>query len=123
VCTGCDKEQPESEYYRRSDTGKLRRRCKACHSVRTISSHRRRRYGLEPAEYEQMYEEQGGLCAICRSRPIVVVDHDHETEEVRALLCRTCNLVVGFSFEDPAVLRAAADYIEKWLPEYLAGRR
>ncbi|UOY02503.1 endonuclease VII domain-containing protein [Blastococcus sp. PRF04-17] len=59
-----------------------------------------------------MLEAQGGLCAICRAAPAVHVDHDHVTGAVRALLCFNCNGGLGQFKDDPAVLRAAADYVQ-----------
>lgn len=56
-------------------------------------------YGLAPGEYAQLYEFQGGHCALCRratgaSRKLSV-DHDHATGLVRGLLCRPCNNFLG----------------------------
>lgn len=56
-------------------------------------------YGLGPGEYAQLYEFQGGFCALCRratgaSRKLSV-DHDHATGAVRGLLCRPCNTMLG----------------------------
>ena len=78
------------------------------------------RYGLTPAAYEEMWRAQGGLCAICyqpatgavRAGSKLHVDHDHGTGEVRDLLCNSCNRMVGYAHDDPALLRAAAEYIE-----------
>lgn len=52
-----------------------------------------------------MLAEQCGLCAICKQpetaksrsgeiKPLAV-DHDHETNEVRRLLCHNCNIILG----------------------------
>ena len=60
-----------------------------------------------------MLEEQAGLCAICRRAPAAHVDHDHLTGAVRALLCFNCNGGLGQFKDDPAVLRAAAEYVER----------
>ena len=57
-------------------------------------------------------------CAICErlfgssgdSRRCL--DHDHDTGKARAFLCHRCNSAIGFFDENPAVIRAAADYIE-----------
>lgn len=45
--------------------------------------------------------------------PISHIDHDHETDEVRGLLCQTCNWGLGHFHDDPQLLREAADYLEK----------
>ncbi len=69
---------------------------------RSLESARRsklkNRYGLTPDEYDEMFEAQSGRCAICGSPPEgkrLSVDHDHQTDEVRGLLCQPCNLVLG----------------------------
>lgn len=72
-----------------------------------------RGYGLGPGEYEKMYEEQGGHCAICQratgKTKRLAVDHDHDTGLVRGLLCGPCNKMVGyFRNSSEAFLRAAA---------------
>ena len=76
----------------------------------------KRAYGITPDEYDRMYEAQGGVCAICGGRAggrgRLHVDHDHRTKNVRALLCSRCNPGVGMFVDDPALLRAAADYLE-----------
>ena len=80
-----------------------------------------RKYRLTPAQYEEMLSRQGGLCDICRGIPRagsrLCVDHAHdETGRVRALLCHRCNLGIGNLMDDPALLRAAANYLERHAP-------
>lgn len=58
------------------------------------------RYGITVEEYAEMLAGQGGHCAICPRTPeengkLLSVDHDHETGEVRGLLCQPCNLALG----------------------------
>lgn len=73
------------------------------------------RYQLSPGSVVQMLVEQGGRCGVCRT-PITIgrchVDHCHVTGVVRGLLCATCNNGLGSFKDDPALLRAAADYLE-----------
>jgi hypothetical protein len=97
--------------------------CKPCHNVRGKASkdkvggsrtyHLKRRYGITAQDADAMLAAQGGLCAICRAAPAAHVDHDHKTGAVRALLCFNCNGGLGQFKDDPAVLRAAADYVEE----------
>jgi len=83
--------------------------------------HLTRRYGISAAEADLMFESQDGLCAICRVASAEHVDHDHETGEVRELLCFNCNGGLGQSRDDPTVLRAAADYVERHRARQAAG--
>jgi hypothetical protein len=80
---------------------------------------------MTPLQYDQMFEEQNGVCKVCkqpetRKRPWskngeinpLAVDHDHKTGEVRALLCSHCNTSLGKLDEDPVRIRALADYAD-----------
>ena len=77
-------------------------------------NHRLRTYGLTPEKYQEMFDKQGGMCAlaVC-GRPIGCVDHDHLTEEVRELLCKKCNSGIGMLNDNPALVQAAADYLRR----------
>lgn len=80
----------------------------------------RHQYGLSLQDYGDMLAAQQGLCVICNVKmrlngsamDSVSVDHDHETDEVRALLCRQCNTSLGQYEDNPALLRRAADYLD-----------
>lgn len=75
----------------------------------------RRKYGITLDDYEQMLDAQGGVCAICRNecvrREVLSVDHDHETGEVRGLLCHRCNTAIGLLDDDPDRLAAGQMYL------------
>lgn len=92
-----------------------------------------RKYGLTPEEFDARWEAQGRCCAICGTAELgqrntgdgprrPSVDHDHSCcpgqrtcgNCLRDLLCMNCNLGIGNFQEDPAVLRAAAEYLERW---------
>jgi hypothetical protein len=75
---------------------------------------RERRFGLTADAFLALRTAQGGACAICRAPGLSMlsIDHDHTTGKVRGLLCGTCNFMVGHGKDDPALLRAAADYLE-----------
>lgn len=88
--------------------------CKQCRADYSREKHLLKRYGLTLQDKAKL---NGGRCAICGSDgggKKMHVDHDHQTGEVRGLLCGYCNWVVGYSQESPERLRAAADYLERW---------
>jgi len=68
------------------------------------------RYGISKAEWDAMYHEQGGLCAICRSNEATLVDHCHATGTVRGLLCDRCNRVLGVVEANASVLTRVQIY-------------
>lgn len=72
------------------------------------------KYGLSPDDYDLILAAQGGRCSICRKPPReqrLHVDHDHETGEIRGLLCSCCNTAIGQLQDDPDIAQAAADYL------------
>lgn len=78
-------------------------------------------YGIEYDLLMVLYEQQEGCCAICgeagsapaqgKTRSVLVVDHDHETGEVRGLLCRRCNTGLGGLGDSVEILVKAASYL------------
>lgn len=79
-----------------------------------ISIERRmvRRYDLTLDQIDAMPKRQEGRCVVCGGLPEkLVVDHDHDTGRVRALLCGTCNVRIGMLKDDPSILSAAAQYV------------
>ena len=75
----------------------------------------KRVYGLSVKEYNTMVGTQLGRCAICDKVPSrFVVDHCHETDRVRGLLCDDCNLGVGLFGDSPATLSNATKYLEHY---------
>ena len=78
-----------------------------------------RRSGLSQEEIKKFYEKHDGKCEICgieavaEGRKRLCVDHCHKTEKFRGLLCGNCNLAIGNMRDNPFLLRAAADYLER----------
>lgn len=81
------------------------------------ASNLRVKFGMTTDEYDAMLASQNGVCALCeginRDGRRLAVDHDPPTGEIRALLCGECNQSLGKMKESPALLRKAAEYIEK----------
>jgi hypothetical protein len=66
-----------------------------------------------------MVTAQNGLCAICRNPPSgkkrherLFIDHDHETGEIRGLLCHRCNLAIARFDRDPRLALKAYHYLQ-----------
>jgi hypothetical protein len=77
----------------------------------------KRYYGLTYEQYEEMLKAQDFKCAICGTEESgskrtdkLFVDHDHDTNEVRKLLCMKCNMALGV-FKNIKLLQKAIDYL------------
>lgn len=70
------------------------------------------KYGVTADWVAAKAAAQDHRCAICKNVRPLCVDHNHVTGALRDLLCKKCNTVLGFVGEDPAVLTAAARYLE-----------
>lgn len=146
VCTSCGADLPLDAFPRhaRSKDGRAWS-CKPCHRAKAQSwreqnpdkaretreryraknptAHRAaslsRNYGITEAQFEEMNDEQDGLCAICGNaepgapKAYLCVDHVADTTNIRGLLCSTCNAAIGLLRHDPSILAAAIAYLER----------
>lgn len=144
VCVACGERKSIEEFHITGKPNSLGQRyrnseCKVCHYQRTKRSRGanpeiwgrygfkrslQARYGITVEQYEAMRLAQNNRCAICGSIPSgrgpqgnLHVDHDHETGQVRGLLCGRCNTGLGQFRHDSRFLQKAAEYL------YLAARR
>ena len=78
-------------------------------------NHLLHRYGLTPEDYDRLLEQQGGNCGVCQEpwRNRLYVDHDHDTNEVRALLCPGCNTLVGIIEKQPLKVERALALLQR----------
>ena len=78
----------------------------------------KRRYGIGHEKVKQMFVEQQGVCAICgngfKDRKDMHIDHDHSTNQIRQLLCQSCNVGIGNFKENASILLRAAEYVNRW---------
>lgn len=74
-------------------------------------AHLKHRYGLSVEEYKRIAARQNWLCAICEERKPLCVDHDHETNKIRGLLCRTCNSAIGLLGDRGDGVHSALNYL------------
>lgn len=109
ICTVCGKSF-ESAY-----------KAKTCSSVCSKRSHYFYQrytwtYGLSLNDYNQMFKEQNGCCAICLKHQSELktklnVDHNHLTGEIRKLLCNQCNQALGLVKENKDTLKRMLEYV------------
>ena len=79
-------------------------------------------FGINYVEYKRMSEAQGNVCAICScpetdvrdgKLKMLAVDHCHDSNKIRGLLCTGCNTGLGKFRDDRVRLQAAIDYLDK----------
>lgn len=105
-CYRCKQTLPKSAFFPAKDRKDgLTSACKWCNQLQ--------KYGLSRNDYEAMFTQQRGKCAICKTGTVnrLHVDHDHTTGVIRGLLCFECNIGLG-KFKDSArLLRRAGEYV------------
>jgi hypothetical protein len=123
-CGTCRQFRDDSEFGWDTARDQPKRTCRPCAADRQRRyvaenrdkvnvANRIRKRGLTLEQYEAMVAEQGGRCAICKRERQLDIDHCHDTQRVRGLLCGPCNRALGFVDDDPAILRAAIRYLER----------
>lgn len=134
TCTSCHELKDESEFHiNRSRPDGRHYYCKECQKKRTRAYYQKNpekillhrassgrqeayyrqwAYGLSGEDYKKLWDNQKGLCGVCKKllkKP--VVDHCHESGRVRGLLCRTCNSGLGMLGDTVDALKAAIKYL------------
>jgi len=86
--------------------------------------HHIKQYGLTLEQYEGMLEFQDHKCKICGTHETentldrngnprrLSIDHDHNTRQIRGLLCSPCNLALGGFKDSVESLQRAILYLE-----------
>ena len=132
-CIKCNETKPLSEFHRvRSNRTGYKATCKECTNLKYAGSPEtqlkakknwlRSRFGIEYEDYVAMIEQQDNKCAICgreerrrwrnKDTRALAVDHDHESGQIRGLLCADCNTAIGLMQDDVALLAKAIDYLQ-----------
>lgn len=79
-------------------------------------AHYKTTYGLTVEQREQMHQDQGGLCSICKTQLTIGVnthtDHCHNSNKVRGLLCGNCNRGLGSFKDNTGYLMEAIKYLQ-----------
>lgn len=136
-CTKCGEIKQESEFHaeaRNPNRNYRRSNCKACDKARTLIykeanretiNRKRVQYNREKKAFfprdlfDKRLAEQNGVCVICGDteaggRGQFHADHDHATETPRGVLCHRCNIALGYFRDNPEILQAAIEYLNKY---------
>lgn len=139
-CSKC-KQFKEEKYFsleKRSADG-VGRRCKECRATEAKQFYRRNaerikqkkgsyaqkdciyklrircsKHKMTSDQFHMLYCHQFGCCAICFQRfhlTKLVIDHDHQTDKIRGLLCSACNAALGSFKDNIFYLRSAIYYL------------
>jgi hypothetical protein len=113
VCRKCGIEKELTEYHRDNRTSNRKRTiCRECRNVH------RRIVRISKDNRASLLEEQNYSCAICGSlanenKKRLSVDHNHETNQIRGLLCTYCNVGLGYFKDDTQLMARAIEYLDK----------
>jgi hypothetical protein len=113
VCTKCKIDKDLDSYHADRRTGNRKRNvCIDCRqSQRQITN-------ISTFEYAKLLVEQNNACAICgveatELKRELSVDHNHETNKIRGLLCHHCNIGLGNFRDSTTLLSVAIEYLER----------
>jgi hypothetical protein len=125
-CIKCGQNKAVSEYYVHKTKDGFQGTCKECVKVKSrlwrannkdkkYYQEVNRRYGINQEDYFKKLELQQHKCPICNEKLVERphVDHCHDTGKVRDLLCRCCNLLLGYSKDNEKTLQNAINYLKK----------
>lgn len=99
------------------------------HYILGTKNEKRSLHGLSYAERHEMLDAQGGVCDSCgdeirfgtKDGWSACIDHNHShcpgakgcRDCVRGILCRGCNISLGYLKDDPTRIIALIEYLEK----------
>lgn len=123
TCTTCKKTKDISQFKlekdkRATNSIAVRSKCRECEEFRKYKRFIKKTYNINWEDYEEMFDNQNGCCAICKSKisssrtTRLFVDHCHTSAKVRGLLCSSCNHGLGLFKDSPTILKAAIQYLE-----------
>lgn len=117
MCICCNKEKQVSEFgaNKRMSDG-LNQYCKMCAQAKNKNYRQKYLYGLDSEKIEEILEAQGYRCAICGTHRDVLnrdlhIDHCHDSDKVRGLLCVNCNVGLGHFKDSVDLLTFAIAYL------------
>jgi Recombination endonuclease VII len=113
-CPSCEQAVAVEDYTRNIGTSSgFGSRCRRCANAANSVGYFYRTYKMTQVQLDALRAAQDDRCAICGDAGPAHLDHDHDAGHVRQLLCQRCNHGLGLFRDDPAVLRIAAEYVER----------
>lgn len=113
-CFQCRVVKSFDDFYNRGGGEKGKRQpCKDCSYWNTTT----RQYKLTLSQAKKLRSRR--TCSICKSKSNLVIDHNHVTGKVRAVICHSCNMVLGFCKEDISLLEKIKEYLIKHESPYI----
>ena len=77
----------------------------------------KRSHGITEEQYNEILKKQHDKCSICGRKNngdrLLSVDHNHETREIRGLLCGKCNFGLGYFNDDIKLLKKSIKYLNQ----------
>jgi len=87
------------------------------HKIYQKNYHLTHKYGLTIEEFQTKLDEQSNVCAVCKqpnqTEKRLAVDHCHETNKIRDLLCYKCNGALGLVNDNIELLLKLIEYLKK----------
>lgn len=117
-CSICKLIKPASNFYlSNTNADGLHGWCKKCSDKRTVENGRKRLFGVSPEQFNTLLIKQNKSCAICKTntsgKKDFNLDHNHNTGEIRGILCFKCNLMIGLCGDNIRLLEQAIKYLKK----------
>lgn len=121
ICTRCEEPRELEDFHldstRPSGLQSICRYCKkeidASRQEEKRNYHMQRKYGITFSQYSNLVEKQNSKCLICKElTEKLVVDHCHETNKVRGLLCDSCNRGLADFKDNIEFLKNAIEYLK-----------
>ncbi len=122
TCSKCRQSLPENEFHKRKyKNGKIvcQPKCKECtreYRKKYNRPHSRTKYTLGLTWEEVEAISAPGACECCGSTYQLCIDHDHDTEKPRGLLCHKCNTALGLLDDDSQRMIKLIQYLERSTP-------
>lgn len=127
VCKFCNKfldfsfftMRKDKENFDTTDGRKYMTNCMCCTSLVTKLNY----YNISEEDFNNLRLEYRDCCGICGKHESecrnlktkhygLYIDHCHETNIVRGLLCHNCNLIIGHAKDDLELLKSAILYLD-----------